>query len=123
MKNEDYVKIFEEAACHQVYKMADGVAAVVKAVEDQYQGKRTDNNQYIGCEENGIDFSLHEEGTFKEELKVLLEKHKAAIVTRGGSQTWPNEVGFVIDNNYLDIVWTGRLRVTGNDLESGELSD
>jgi|TARA_R110000851_G_scaffold7493_1_gene29082 hypothetical protein len=83
----------------------------------------SDNNQYIGCEENGIDFSPHEEGTFKEELKVLLEKHKAAIVARRGSQAWNNEVGFVIDNNYLDIVWTGKFRVTGCDLESGEQSD
>tara|TARA_R110000850_G_scaffold6449_6_gene25106 strand:- start:6793 stop:7140 length:348 start_codon:yes stop_codon:yes gene_type:complete len=59
MKNEDYVKIFEDTACHQVYKMADGVAAVVKAVEEQHQAKRIvspyqfELGQYYWCKFNG----------------------------------------------------------------------
>jgi hypothetical protein len=33
MKQEDYVKIFEDAACKQTYKMAEGVEAVVAQVK------------------------------------------------------------------------------------------
>ena len=34
MRYEDYLKIFEDTACKQTYRMADGVKAVVDAVID-----------------------------------------------------------------------------------------
>ena len=53
MRYEDYIKIFEDTACKQTYRMADGVKAVVDAVLDHTHDEVID-----GCES---DFECRQE--------------------------------------------------------------
>ena len=59
MQIDDYVKIFETAACKQTYVMTDGVDAVVKAVIDQIHDMVIDDCETSEeCRERIINYSL-----------------------------------------------------------------
>lgn len=59
MSKKNYVKIFEEVACGETYRMSDGVNAVVEAVLDHIHDEVIDGCQSaFECRQEIVNYSV-----------------------------------------------------------------